>query len=779
MQARPVIVLDPGHGGFEPAGGSTPNRAAAHGLMEKDLALDLAERVRSHLSPVADVQLTRRGDVNLPLSERARVARDAGASAFVSLHFNASSDPSANETSAWIARDANPESRELAASLAMAVAEAAGAQAWGVGSRDLGVLLPSRQASRTGACLLEVVHLSNPEQAARLRDAAYRDRLARAIADALQNAPARRAAVHIPVLQPHQRNTRDTSTPNAVLRWNMDSGQTYSRVDVVVHLHGFVPKDTWIKLDNKDGISGIRFEHGARRRTRYTLGILPMGQRTSRLSTDGNSQVVEFPVLTGDAAGLNDLISWSLDWLAQNQLSQAAGSIQRARLILTAHSGGGARVERMLAHHDPSEIHIFDALYSTPTALIAWAERHIRADAAALAGMPAERRGEHMDSAGGALRCVYGGGTRAGSERLRDAMNTALAAISDRQVREFLQRYYRAESTTQGHNDIPRVYGPQVLTRNDADLEHPAPPARRARSHALATRTKEEILTHLRDCGLVPATVRTMSDYENNVLTTGTVFGRSVRLHPQFLRKVQAAETALGTTPHGVTSVSHYRNSSSTYHGWGLAIDLNPSQNPYIMHEAADAPANLDAALGPVYHRICWLMLGRASRIPNGLSALSGPASNLPASYLLLHQESIMIPVYFALSSASDGELQSFIDSRGTSVNWRDVWGRSNAPTPAELRALINADYQTLRGPQPPPSGAPDAPFKNLDPRRSGFLNLSLALVKALKDQGLRWGAIDLGGASGDIMHFDDGTSPLGVYIYAVKNGRDPSCPTV
>src|SRR5258708_38738462 len=98
LQRRPIYVLDAGHGGFSYCEGSSPNRASAYGLQEKELALDLAMRVQRLLAPFADVQLTRSADVNLSLAARARFARDAGADVFVSLHFNGSLDPETTET---------------------------------------------------------------------------------------------------------------------------------------------------------------------------------------------------------------------------------------------------------------------------------------------------------------------------------------------------------------------------------------------------------------------------------------------------------------------------------------------------------------------------------------------------------------------------------------------------------------------------------------------------------------------------------------------------------
>src|SRR2546430_4409640 len=63
-----VVVLDPGHGGAMAVGGSSPNRAVGpNGLLEKNVALDLARRVRSILSPELRVVLTRDEDRNLSL----------------------------------------------------------------------------------------------------------------------------------------------------------------------------------------------------------------------------------------------------------------------------------------------------------------------------------------------------------------------------------------------------------------------------------------------------------------------------------------------------------------------------------------------------------------------------------------------------------------------------------------------------------------------------------------------------------------------------------------
>ena len=88
---RPVVVLDPGHGGDEPGAVNEE-----HELIEAELALDLAERTARRLReimPRAQTLLTRSSDKGLSLEERCALANAMEADAFVSIHLNASSEP--------------------------------------------------------------------------------------------------------------------------------------------------------------------------------------------------------------------------------------------------------------------------------------------------------------------------------------------------------------------------------------------------------------------------------------------------------------------------------------------------------------------------------------------------------------------------------------------------------------------------------------------------------------------------------------------------------------
>jgi N-acetylmuramoyl-L-alanine amidase len=79
---RPVIILDPGHGGVD------PGTHSESGLVEKNIALSVARQLRDRLllSGHYSVKLTRDGDVFIPLRDRVGLARAAHGDLFVSLH---------------------------------------------------------------------------------------------------------------------------------------------------------------------------------------------------------------------------------------------------------------------------------------------------------------------------------------------------------------------------------------------------------------------------------------------------------------------------------------------------------------------------------------------------------------------------------------------------------------------------------------------------------------------------------------------------------------------
>jgi hypothetical protein len=271
--------------------------------------------------------------------------------------------------------------------------------------------------------------------------------------------------------------------PDLILAWTgMNAAQR--AVDVVVHLHGYALRSgtrlhieqdlkarsglDWSDPSGKDSTPG---------RTRPTLALLPRGHFFGGTSGRGYS----FPALTADG-GLRQLVDFGLE-----QLGRALGitGLTCNRLILTAHSGGGAALLRILSQVDPHEVHVFDGLYQNANALIRWARGRIARDQSALAGgtIPVER---YMAERGGALRVLFGAGTAYHSGPVAQALN-AIPAGSP------LRRWYRVERTATGHVEIPPVYGWRLLANAGADLPGVPPAVTRPRSGQGRRATSREI----------------------------------------------------------------------------------------------------------------------------------------------------------------------------------------------------------------------------------------------------------------------------------------------
>ncbi len=81
------IILDPGHGGYDPG-------ANRDGIFEKDIALDVAKRVKKYLKQSGfNVLMTRNDDSTVSLKERMVLANKEKPDAFISIHVNASKNP--------------------------------------------------------------------------------------------------------------------------------------------------------------------------------------------------------------------------------------------------------------------------------------------------------------------------------------------------------------------------------------------------------------------------------------------------------------------------------------------------------------------------------------------------------------------------------------------------------------------------------------------------------------------------------------------------------------
>ena len=79
--AKPVIVIDPGHGGPDPG-------ALSGTVQEKDVVLAVAQQLRRHLEAAGryEVQMTRTTDVFITLDRRLEFSHQKAASLFISIH---------------------------------------------------------------------------------------------------------------------------------------------------------------------------------------------------------------------------------------------------------------------------------------------------------------------------------------------------------------------------------------------------------------------------------------------------------------------------------------------------------------------------------------------------------------------------------------------------------------------------------------------------------------------------------------------------------------------
>lgn len=107
------IVIDPGHGGHD-TGTIGPT-----GLMEKDLCLDVAERLGKLIEqriPSEEIIYTRQNDKYVGLERRTAIANEAKADLFVSIHANSSDDPGVSGIETYYLNfNGSPQAMEVAA----------------------------------------------------------------------------------------------------------------------------------------------------------------------------------------------------------------------------------------------------------------------------------------------------------------------------------------------------------------------------------------------------------------------------------------------------------------------------------------------------------------------------------------------------------------------------------------------------------------------------------------------------------------------------------------
>ncbi len=161
-----VVVLDPGHGGFDRGG------IAGQRVSESVVNLDVAQRVRRQLEASGyRVVMTRNSDVFIPLGTRVAIGNSYRNGIFVCIHFNSATRRGANGIETYFY---SRESLALASAIHYNVAGGAPSQNRGVRRRGFYVL----RKSSIPAVLVECGFLTNPSEAQYAQSTAYREKLA-------------------------------------------------------------------------------------------------------------------------------------------------------------------------------------------------------------------------------------------------------------------------------------------------------------------------------------------------------------------------------------------------------------------------------------------------------------------------------------------------------------------------------------------------------------------------------------------------------------------------
>jgi N-acetylmuramoyl-L-alanine amidase len=199
-----IIVIDPGHGG-----NNTGTRSVLDGRFEKEFTLDWAKRLKPLLETNGwTVFLTRTSDAMVSNYDRVTFAEAHHADLFISLHFNAPGD---NDKKAggletycltptglpstltrgfrdiWSENLPNnafdTQNLQLAVRIQAALVRATGLEDRGVRYSRFETVLRGQNCP---AILIEGGYLSNPREAALIESPEYRQKLARAVAEALK-----------------------------------------------------------------------------------------------------------------------------------------------------------------------------------------------------------------------------------------------------------------------------------------------------------------------------------------------------------------------------------------------------------------------------------------------------------------------------------------------------------------------------------------------------------------------------------------------------------------
>ncbi len=173
-----IIVIDAGHGGFD------PGAIGQNGLEEKDVNLEVALRVAQKLKEAGQkVVLTRSSDKFISLKQRVRLANSLPAKLFISIHANSFNNNISSGTETYYS-DTNTNaaaSKKIAQLIQEEMTEKVKLADRGIKEESFYVV----KYTRMPAALLEIAFISNPHEEVLLGQSTFQEKVAAAVNEAI------------------------------------------------------------------------------------------------------------------------------------------------------------------------------------------------------------------------------------------------------------------------------------------------------------------------------------------------------------------------------------------------------------------------------------------------------------------------------------------------------------------------------------------------------------------------------------------------------------------
>lgn len=202
---KPLIVIDAGHQAHgnneqEPIGpGASETKAKvttgatgiSTGKLESEINLEVALKLQKKLQEAnyQVIMIRTSQDVNLSNSERAKIANDNNADAFIRLHCNSADTSSASGTLTMAPSLNNPYCNQIASSSYNLSKKVVDKICNRTGSKNRGVMISDTMSGinwcKVPVTIIEMGFLSNPQEDMLLNDSIYQDKIVDGIVEGI------------------------------------------------------------------------------------------------------------------------------------------------------------------------------------------------------------------------------------------------------------------------------------------------------------------------------------------------------------------------------------------------------------------------------------------------------------------------------------------------------------------------------------------------------------------------------------------------------------------